>query len=451
MNAARTSLRWGLVWRLSALQAVLLIVLAVLIMAALAVTGNFMTLEPEDETIDAIASAIVRSDNGALTLRETPEFARRKAELPGLWFVARQRGGGAITYGTVPAAYGDIGGALDRVGQARFGSMLNGELVPVARLKTIGTDAGNLQILTGADGAVSPVRLVAATGMLFVTVVLPLIAITAIATIIAAPLVVRRALASADAIAARAKQIDVDRRGTRLPSDDVPREIVPLVEAVNGALARLDDGYEHQRKFFAYLAHEWRTPIAILQTRLDALPAGPDKVLLLQDLARLANLTEQFLDLQRFGHRFEPARVDLVAVTRQVVFDLAPLAIAAGYAPVFEVDEEKIEALGDDAAIERVITNLIQNAIQHGGGHGQIVAQVNRATGITITDEGDGIPSPDRERIFDPFFRVNGHGFGLGLNLVREIVARHGGRIWVAEGPEGGASFRLTLPLLPAD
>ena len=133
------------------------------------------------------------------------------------------------------------------------------------------------------------------------------------------------------------------------------------------------------------------------------------------------------------------------------MFDLAPLAIAAGYAPVFEVDEEKIEALGDAAAIERVITNLIQNAIQHGGGHGQIVAQVNRATGITITDEGDGIPSPDRERIFDPFFRVNGHGFGLGLNLVREIVARHGGRIWVAEGPEGGASFRLTLPLLPAD
>ena len=450
MSDTPASLRWSLTWRLSALQAVLLTVLAVLIVAALAATGNFMTLEPEDETIDAIASAVVRGDSGSLKLRETPAFAARSAETPGLWFVVRRHDGATLAYGKVPAAYAEMGAALDRIGQARFGSMLNGDFVPAARLKTVHAAAGDLQILTGANGTVSPGRLLAAVGLLFASVVLPLIAITAIATIIAAPLVVRRALASADAIAARAKQIDVDRRGTRLPSHNVPQEIVPLVEAVNGALARLDDGYEHQRKFFAYLAHEWRTPIAILQTRLDALPAGPEKVLLLQDLARLANLTEQFLDLQRFGHRFEPARINLVAVTRQVVFDLAPLAIAAGYEPVFEADEEMIDVLGDAAAIERAITNLLQNAIQHGGGRGQITTQISRSSGITISDEGEGVPADDRERIFDPFFRVNGHGFGLGLNLVREIVGRRGGRIWGPEAPSGGASFRLILPLLPA-
>ena len=277
---------------------------------------------------------------------------------------------------------------------------------------------------------------------------LPLIALTALTTIIATPLVVRKTFASVGAAAARAEQIDVDRRGTRLPLKQVPREIVPLVVAVNDALGRLDEGYEQQKRFFANAAHELRTPIAILQTRLDGLPASAEKARLLEDVARLSTLADQFLDLQRLNHQFALVPVDLVEIGRQVTSDLAPLAIAAGYEPAFETEDEQIEVIGDRSALERAVTNLVQNAIQHGGRRGSITVHVNRLTGITVTDEGTGIPSEDRERIFEPFHRLHtgGRRLGLGLNLVQEIVRLHSGEVHVLDGPTGGAAFRIMLP-----
>ncbi len=172
---------------------------------------------------------------------------------------------------------------------------------------------------------------------------------------------------------------------------------------------------------------------------------------LLEDTARLATLAEQFLDLQRLNHQFERALVNVVDVARQVVSDLAPLAIAAGYEPSFETDEEVIEVVGDRAALERAITNLVQNAIQHGGRRGIIAVHVSQTTGITVSDEGEGIPPGERERIFEPFHRLKNRsrGFGLGLNLVQEIIQLHGGQVRVLEGRAGGAAFRLTFPPTP--
>ncbi|AYG69448.1 MULTISPECIES: HAMP domain-containing sensor histidine kinase [unclassified Rhizobium] len=448
MSASQPSLRWRLVLRLSALQAIFLTVLAVLIVAALWMTGSFISLQPEDETIDAIARSIARHRNGTLMLKETPALAARHTELPGLWFVVRDRGGAMIAYGSVPPAYANIGGSLDGIGQARFGSNLGGSAVPAARLQWVGSPAGEVQVLTGVDGSVSTVRIVMAMGIVFFSALLPLLIVTAIATFVAAPLVVRRAFSSLDSAVARAGQIDINRQGTRLPVDDVPREILPLVEAVNDAFGRLDEGYERQKRLFAHLAHEWRTPVAILQTRLDGLPPGPLKERIFEDTVRLATLAEQFLDLQRLNHRFEPAAINLVEVAQHVVSELAPLAIAANYEPCFIKDEDVVEILGDRAALERAVANLVQNAIQHGGRGGRITVHVGRATGITVADEGRGIPPGERNRIFEPFYRLQGHGkgFGLGLNLVQEIARLHGGRVALLEGPTGGAAFRLSFP-----
>ncbi|MFS8046140.1 sensor histidine kinase [Rhizobium sp. BR 314] len=448
MSRGQPSLRWRLVLRLASLQAVLLSILAILIVGALWMTGSVISLQPEDETIDAIAQSIERAKDGALGVKSTPALAARRVELPDLWFVVRDHAGSTVTEGKVPQAYAGIGGTLDGIGQARFGSNFGGNIVPVARLQWVGSPVGEIQVLTGVEGSVSPSRAMAATGLVFFSTLLPLLIVTAVATMVAAPLVVRRAFSSLDSAVTRAGQIDVDRQGTRLPVEDVPQEILPLVEAINDALSRLDEGHERQKRLFAHLAHEWRTPVAILQARLDGLPPGPLKERIFEDTVRLATLAEQFLDLQRLNHRFEPAPVNLVDVARHVVSELAPLAIAANYEPCFHADEDAVEIIGDRVALERAVANLVQNAIQHGGRKGAITVDVSRATGITVTDEGKGIPADQRGRIFEPFHRLTGYGkgFGLGLNLVQEIARLHGGQVSVLEGSSGGAAFRLTFP-----
>lgn len=451
MNVCAHSLKWNLIRRLIMLQVALLMVLALLIVGGLWATGCLAKLEPEDQTIAAIGASIVRGADRHLEVRETEDLAARRAEIDDFWFVVRDHSGATISTGAVPERFARIGAALDGVGQAKLGGNLRDGLSPTARIRWVPSPAGEVQVLTGSGGSVPLRRVLTVALTLFATNILPLILVTALVTYIATPIVVRRAFAGVGAVAARAEQINAERRGTRLPLAGVPAEIMPLVGAVNDALQRLDDGYEQQKRFFANVAHELRTPIAILQTRLDALAPGADKTQLLQDLARLATLAEQFLDLQRLNHRPQFARVDLVEIGRQVTADLAPLAIAAGYAPAFEADAERMEVSGDRAAIERAVTNLVQNAIQHGGKRGTITVRVDPARGITVTDQGDGIPPQDRERIFEPFHRLRtrSRGFGLGLNLVQEIMRLHRGRISVGDNPGGGAMFQMTFPRAP--
>ena len=114
---------------------------------------------------------------------------------------------------------------------------------------------------------------------------------------------------------------------------------------------------------------------------------------------------------------------------RKMAAELAPLAIAAGYEISFESAIEHIPVRGDEEALERALTNLIQNAIQHGGRKGGIAVRVEPPATISVTDDGPGINTCDLERVFEPFYRSQGHGrgAGLGLNLVQEIVRRHGG------------------------
>jgi len=219
--------------------------------------------------------------------------------------------------------------------------------------------------------------------------------------------------------------------------------------AVNAALERLDEGYERRQRFLADAAHELRTPIAILTTRLEALPDGSQRTRLLADAARLANLAEQLLDLQRIDRTArDAAPVDLVRLARQVAADLAPLAIAGGFDLSVEAEVDRVEVLGDAPSLERALTNLVQNAIEHAG-DGSIAIRVERDGAVEVVDEGEGVPPAHRRRIFEPFQRLNPRerGAGLGLHLVSEIVRLHRGSIAVLDGPNGGARFRMLLPV----
>ena len=247
-------------------------------------------------------------------------------------------------------------------------------------------------------------------------------------------------------IAQEARNISASRRGVRLTETAVPVEIAPLVTAVNEALDRLDEGHERQRRFIAAAAHELRTPIAILRVKVDAADDATSRSLAVE-VARLATLAEQLLDLHRMDEDGPKETINLARVAKRVVADLAPLLIQSDKSVAVAV-EPHFPVLGETGAVERVISNLVLNAAEHGGR--QIVVRVQGSC-LEVEDDGPGIPLDQRERVFEPFQRLRPRqtGAGLGLNLVRQVIDRHGGRVTILDAPGGGALIRVEFPLHP--
>lgn len=445
------SLKWRLVGRLVVLQATMLTLLVLLILLVVGALWRSGVLgdDYEGSTLDVLKGAVGRDAEGGLILRQTPELTNLRSEISDLWFIVRDKEGHRLSEGTVPSDFMLIADSLDHISDARLGRTVGEASPPAGLVKWVDTPAGKVQILTGTKGRMSVSRVIAAAPPLFLNVILPIIGLMALATLFATPFVVRRAMAGLGQVAAQAERIDIDRRGVQLSVEEVPMEVMPLVKAVNDALGRLDKGYERHKRFLADAAHELRTPIAILTTRVSSLPAGPEKTRLLEDATRLTVLTGQLLDLQRLDQQLNQfGSVDLVGIARRVVLDLAPLAFAAGYEMSFEPEDEDITVKGDQTSLERALTNLVQNAIDHGGRRGMILVRVARAGSIEVCDEGSGIPIEEREQVFEPFCRLQqgGRGAGLGLDLVQKIMRLHGGYAEAVDGPSEGACLRMVFP-----
>lgn len=436
------SLRWRIVWPLLAVLALVMIAVTV------GLFFHLMTLFTSSRSVDeaalpAIAESIQRDGAGPLRLSPTPDLRRLQEESPGLWFVALAQDGREIRYGQVPddlkAIAAQLGSILDGDIRAADGSPLTSL---IARSPS---PAGEVRIMFG--GRLQTESFVALLISRMKVIYLPFLAFTLIAAFVAVPILVKRALAGLGRITDIAASIDIDRRGQRLPLEDVPAEVLPLVKAVNAALARLDHGYTQQKRFLADAAHELRTPIAILHTNLEAMPDSRQQRKLLNHVGRLANTAEELLDLHRLDNGGQPMQeVDLVRLCKAVAGDLAPNAIAAGYELSFSADRDRIPVQGDAGALERVIANLVRNAIEHGGGQGPIRVIASHPNVIEISDEGPGIPPDQREDVFEPFYRVSPRrsGAGLGLNLVRQIVQRHGGQVSIVPS-DRGAHFRISI------
>lgn len=440
-----TSLRTRLTWRMVMTQA--LVLLAFVTIAAIPILKLISEEQGLDESvIEDIAKSIQRNAAGGLELVPEDDMLKEAARYPDLWFYATDVDGNSVQMGDIPARADGLLDYLPRLNSANIADIGPAE-APTAIVRRHDSAAGRLWIITGGG---PEIRIKIVFAAIANPIFLGLLSLLTIVSFLVIPAIVKRQLRGVDHIAAEADTIDVDQRGIRLSSEHVPDELHSLVRAVNAALRRLDDGIERRQRFLADAAHELRTPIAILQTRIELLPDDEHRSRLMLDVARLANLANQLLDLQRLDADlsiFQP--VNLVDLAAEVTADMAPLAIAAGDEISFDTESDNVTIAGDRASLSRAIINLIQNAIIHGGRKTEIRVAVGRDGSLRVADTGPGIAEPHRQAIFEPFNRIVPleQGAGLGLNLVRDIVVRHNGQITVGDAPGGGALFEIFLPL----
>lgn len=456
MNLLRPkSIQGWLITRLTVAQCLVLTLVLCLdaaVASAMLLSGSLFSGIYELGVNDALATSLSRNHDGRLILSPSADLVRLRSEDPDFWFVVRDREGQMLTEGTPPPEVAAFLPDLPRILQARLGALTGTPEPAAAIVRWADTDAGLVQLVTDGGGRLTAWQTAKVLFRSPTRLTFLIVAIAVAVLLLVTPFVVRRALKGLARVGDEAAGIDIDRTGARLSTDGVPIEILPFVHTVNDALQRLDKGYEARQRFLADAAHELRTPIAILTTRLSSLPSGPERTRLLADAARLAALADQLLDLQRLEQHPAFSSVDLVRLAERVVLDLAPLAFGSGYQMAFEPEAADVVIDGDARAVERALTNLVQNAINYGGGQGTITVRVTRSGWIEVADEGAGVPEPEREHVFEPFRRLrqDGRGVGLGLDLVRRTMGLHGGRVEIVPTADRGACFRLAFPL-PAD
>jgi signal transduction histidine kinase len=264
----------------------------------------------------------------------------------------------------------------------------------------------------------------------------------------------RRALLPLRQASEIAQHITPARTDIRLPLQEIPTEVRPLVSAINKALDRLDEGFRLQREFTADAAHELRTPLSILRTRVETLDnPGVAKALRL-DIEAMSRVVGQLLDIAELeAFAIDPAEVaDLQAASAEVAGFIAPLALEQGREIALLGATEPVLVKGNVEMIKRAIRNLAENAIRHAPKDTVVEFVVEDNGTVTVQDHGPGISDEERELIFRRFWRRdrNSQGSsGLGLSIVQRIAELHGASIEVERRVMGGAQF--SLHFIPAE
>ena len=240
------------------------------------------------------------------------------------------------------------------------------------------------------------------------------------------------------------------------------KELNQLSVSYNRMLERLSDAFEIQRQFTANAAHELRTPLALMQVQLDLYHSNshPDNdadtvqmiKMVTEQNDRLNKMVKTLLDMSELQTVGRDDEIILDALVDEVLEDLEPLAEAKNIRLIGKCKD--ITMVGSDILIYRLVYNLVENAIKYNHSGGQVTVTADRKENhvyLSVEDTGAGIPEELKERVFEPFFRVDKSrsrelgGVGLGLALVREIVRVHDGSITVKSNPSGGTIFEVVL------
>lgn len=245
-----------------------------------------------------------------------------------------------------------------------------------------------------------------------------------------------------------------------LAADNVPSEVMPLVEAVNAHTARVRQLTEAQRQFIDDAAHQLKTPLAIIKSQADLAQRETDPLRLQrmvgdigQTATATARLVQQLLTLARSDAAPPADQVaDLTELARQTTFDWLPQALARRIDLGFE-GEAPCKVAGDTVLLRELVANLIDNALRYTPAEGVVTVAAMAVAGdvvLRVDDSGPGIAAAERERVFDRFYRPAGSGApgnGLGLAIVRAIARRHGGDVRLDDGPQGrGLRVEVRLP-----
>ena len=262
----------------------------------------------------------------------------------------------------------------------------------------------------------------------------------------------RRAVAPLWKASEEASNIGPSRTDVRLPTEQIPREIMPLVTAVNHALDRLEDGFRVQRQFTADAAHQLRTPLAILRTRIETLGDGAAKQALHDDIAGMSRIVAQLLEIAELDTLvLDPGETaDLRAVCAEVVGAIAPFAIAQHKDIALRGADAPVMIHGNSEMLQRAVFNLAENAIKFTAEETSVDVEVGDDGSVRVRDCGPGVTEAERELIFQRFWRRDrqrSDGAGLGLSIVRGVADDHAATVAVDNLPGGGAEFTLRFRL----
>ncbi|MGN6333793.1 MAG: sensor histidine kinase [Motilibacteraceae bacterium] len=270
-----------------------------------------------------------------------------------------------------------------------------------------------------------------------------------------------RALRPVAAMAATAEEITATDLSRRIALQGPDDELRRLGDTIDGMLARLEDSFAAQRRIVDDASHELRTPLAIIRANVDAVLAADDATpaeraraaeVVGRACERMSRLVDDLLaTARRAGGRFVEPELDLGAVAREALEEVRPLApdavLRSGLA-------DGVVVTGDRDALRRAVANLLSNATRYSPAGREVLCASGRLgdwAWVAVRDEGPGIAREHQARLFERFFRVEGHGAsghaGLGLAIVRQIVESHGGAVAVHSEPGRGATFVLWLPV----
>jgi signal transduction histidine kinase len=265
-------------------------------------------------------------------------------------------------------------------------------------------------------------------------------------------LIMRRVLAPIIGASRAAAAIGPSMSHARLPTENLPREVLPLALAVNKALDRLETGLEMQREFTADAAHELRTPLAVLRTHIDTVLPPGEAAALGADIDVMSRVVDQLLDLAELESfsLSQGGPVNMDAICADVVGMMAPVALAEDRLVEFTASSTPIWVFGNAEMLFRAVRNLVENAIRFTAPGTSVEVEIRPPATVSVKDRGPGVAPAERAVIFRRFWRharKDRLHSGLGLAIVARTVQIHNSVVEVADRPGGGAVFSMHFPV----